>query len=225
MNGLYAAASALDAQRLRQEVAANNLANLETPGFKRGMVAQRGFERELGLVEARGALDLRQGDLVATGGPLDVALDGPGFLCVGTPDGERYVRGGHLQRSADGQLVTADGAPLQGEGGPISLGAGASVAIADDGRVVVDGAEVGRLRVVTFEGAPPEAEGSGRYRAGSPPAPAPGTRVRGGHLERGNASSIDELVGLITIQRSFEAASRAIDTTLRAVERATTDLR
>ena len=224
MNGLYAAVFALDSHRLRQEVAANNLANLETPGFKRGVVGQWGFEGVLGLVEARGGLDLSQGDLVPTGGVLDVALEGPGFLCVEAAGGECYVRGGWLGCSSDGQLVTADGAPVLGDGGPIQLGAGASIMVGEDGRVAVDGAEVGRLRLVELDAASIEAEGGGRYR-GASPSPAAATRVRAGHLERGNASSIEELVGLITIQRSFEATSRAIDTTLKTIERATADLR
>lgn len=228
MNGLYAAASALESHRLRTEVSANNLANLETPGFKKGVVVQHSFDDALALVQGRGGVDFTQGDLVPTGGPLDVGLEGPGFLCVDTPGGERYTRGGRLTRSAEGQLVTADGAPVLGRSGPISLGQGADVSISPDGRVQVDGADVGQLRVVSFQGRPPlEAEGAGLFRARGKAAPleATDTQVRAGTLERGNASSIEELVGLITIQRSFEAANRAIDTTLKAVERATSELR
>lgn len=223
MHGIYSAASAMDALARRQELASQNLANVSTDGYKRGVLASHSFDQALALVETRGGVDLGQGDLVASERPLDLAVDGPGFLAVETPAGERYTRAGRLERAADGRLVTAQGHAVLGEGGPLTLPEG-EVSVAEDGRVLVSGAEIGRLKLADLSGTPPAPEGHGLYRGAPGDARAEG-RIRQGFVERSNAEPVGELVGLITIQRSFEAAGRAIDTALRTLEKTATELR
>src|ERR1700687_3820719 len=114
------------------DVAANNIANLNTTGYK---VDGSLFEEYLSpgaradetgsrvsFVRDRGVWhDMSQGPIEHTGNPLDVAVDGKGFLVVQTPQGERYTRNGSMQSNGNGQLVTSDGYPVLGDGGPISF--------------------------------------------------------------------------------------------------------
>ncbi|RMG16455.1 MAG: flagellar hook basal-body protein [Planctomycetota bacterium] len=234
MNGIQAAASALDGYQRRQEAIAHNLANANTVGFKRILVTLSSSRPDGGpgateappVVQVREGVDFRQGDLVRTGAPLDLALDGEGLFAVETPAGERYTRAGNFQRNAEGLLVTPSGHPVLGEGGsPIRLGDGAldEVRVDSSGRVAAPGGSV-RLRLVKFPPATllPAGEGLFRPRAGASPEPAE-VAVRQGYRERSNANPIDELLGLIEVQRSFEAAQRSVQAALRTLER-TSDL-
>ena len=114
------------------DVVANNIANLNTTGYKAdGMVFEEYLSSaaradmtgtRISFVQDRGMWhNMSQGAAVQTGNPLDVAIDGPGFLVVQTPQGDRYTRNGSLQINATGQLVTNDGYTVLGDGGPITL--------------------------------------------------------------------------------------------------------
>lgn len=224
MHGIYSAASAMDSLARRQEMVSQNLANLNTTGYKRGVLASHSFDQALALVETRGGIDTGQGDLVASERRLDLAIDGGGFFAVETPNGERYTRAGRFERGPEGSLVTSEGHRVLGEGGPLTLPDG-DVSVAEDGRVFVAGAEIGKLELVDLNGGtPPAPEGNGLYR-GTPGQTRAEGRVRQGFLERSNADPVGEMVGMITIQRSFEAAGRAIDTALRTLEKTATELR
>ena len=215
-NGLTAAASALRYWERRQEVASNNLANASTDGFK----AERVFGQMLGdaTTAARTATDLRTGTLRDTFNPLDLALGGEGFFVVGTPNGERYTRGGSFQLDADRQLVDAQGNVVLGEQGPIVLPQGA-VSVDRAGVVSVDGKEAARLRLERpAAGAPLPHEGGTLFvpdGSGRPVAVAD-RRVRQGALEESNVSPIGSLVDMIAVQRAYAAVQKAV-TTLDAV--------
>ena len=96
------------------------------------------------------SLDLSQGSVERTGNPLDVAIEGPGYLAVQTASGTAYTRNGHLELSSTGQLVTADGNAVLGDQGPINVPPG-SVSISPDGVISVNGAIAGNLRLVEFD--------------------------------------------------------------------------
>ena len=117
INGMIRAANALAYWERRQEVAANNLANTETTGFK----AERVFARVMGdsIPVADTATDRTAGSLSATNEPLDLALGNDSFLVVQTPNGERLSRGGSFSLDAEGRVVDGRGNPLLGEGGEI----------------------------------------------------------------------------------------------------------
>lgn len=211
-NGLIRAANALHYWERRQEVAAHNLANTDTAGFK----AERVFARIIGdaIPVADTATDLRVGALTHTGEPLDLALADGAFFVVETPNGERLSRGGSFSLDAEGRIVDARGNPLLGEGGEIVLPPG-SVDIDDGGLVRVDGREVTRLRVETV---PPEirlAHEEGTLFVPDPAReeqPAGQRRVRQGHIEASNVETIGSLVDLISIQRNYAAVQRAVVT-------------
>jgi flagellar basal body rod protein FlgG len=227
---MSSAAAALRYWERRQEVASNNLANVSTDGFKGQKVFARMVEGALPAADA--VTDFKQGSLQTTENPRDVALDGPGFLVVKTPNGERYSRGGSLRVDDSGTLVDTAGNQILGESGPIRVSARGDshvgdLTIARDGTVTVDKAEVGRLRIETI----PEkttllAEGSGLF---IPPAARtrinPDARiVRQGALEQSNVTPISEMVDMISIQRAFSAVQKAVTTLDTVREIATTEL-
>ncbi|MCC6316093.1 MAG: flagellar hook basal-body protein [Gemmatimonadaceae bacterium] len=210
-DGIASAAAALRYWERRQEIAANNLANVNTTGFK----AELGYARLTGDTPAMAAsTDWREGPLTPTGNPLDLALRGHQFFVVTTPSGERFTRGGASTIDPQGYLADADGSRLAGEKGPIRVG-GSDVSIDRTGRVAVDGVWIDRLRIETV--AP---NTTLQHEAGTRWIPD-ATRtavaldardVRQGHLEGSNVNSIDSMVDMITIQRNFAFAQKALST-------------
>jgi flagellar basal-body rod protein FlgF len=203
------------------DIIANNIANLNTTGFKATgskfeeflMPVAREFDltdtgRQLSFVIDRGTWhDLSQGAIELTGNPLDVALDGDGFLVVQTPNGERYTRNGSLRMNAAGELVTAEGFPVLGESGRIVFQLNdVDITIARDGTVTVRDGIRGRLRLVGF--AAPQAlrkDTASTYAApaGLVPEPVVNTRVIQGALEKSNVKSVAELTRMIEVSRAY----------------------
>ena len=158
MNGLYLAASGAASQLGGLGTAADNLANLNTPGFRRFQsvieaVNGNGTPYQF-AASTRATIDLMQGPMQSTGDPLNVALSGPGFMEVQTPHGVAYTRNGTLQIASDGTL-TASGYPLLNQtGAPINLGKGGNLVIGDDGSVSLSGIPSGRSRWVILPASP-----------------------------------------------------------------------
>ncbi len=218
MRGIVSTARTLAYYRKLQEVATHNVANASTDAFKAGRMTARqlpGADYPVPVEQ----LDLEQGRLRDTGRPLDISLEGPGFLVVNTPRGERLTRGGSLRLDASGCLMDGRGDPLVGAEGPIRV-IGSQVEIRADGTVVVDGAGVGRLRVETVdEPARLLKEGSGRYVPDGTrhPVPENTVAVRQGSVEEANLDPLLSMVELMTIQRSYGSnveALKALDSVL-----------
>ena len=225
-SGYYAACTALKTQSQALELAANNIANVNTagyrgqiPSFESMLVRQatpspmNGWSKLLNEFNVlRGArLDLRQGNLAATGNSLDLAIEGPGFFAAQTNAGTLYTRNGSFRVSAAGQLVTAAGDPLLGEAGPISVPAGA-LSVSSDGTVSVNGAVVGKLRLVEFpNGSAVEPAGGAYYSGAAKEAKlAIASSVQQGMLEGSNINPVNAMVGLISAQRQAEMVQRAM---------------
>jgi flagellar basal-body rod protein FlgF len=232
--GIYSTVSGSLAAQARLDAIANNLANSSTPGFK----AER-FVQEAEQVAAAGATapavstpiasghlttDFSQGPLQVSGNPLDVALSGEGFLVIDTERGERLTRRGSLAVDGERYLTTSDGARVQGAGGDIQLPEG-PIDIAPDGSVLVRGASVGTLRIVTVADPAALVREAGTIFAPGNQALAdaePGTvRVIQGSVEGANVSPVKALVELIETVRGFEAymhaAERLDQTTQQAI--------
>lgn len=202
-------ARALSYYTMRQEIAANNLANVSTGAYKSDrVVARNASDSKYPIPEV--ALDLTQGTLRDTGRPLDLALEGPGFLVVKTAAGERLTRGGGLSLDPGGMLIDVHGDPILGVDGPLVLD-GKDIQFGSDGSVTMNGAPVGSLRIVTVaDPATIAKEGNGRFVATGATIPATDVKMRQGSLEEANFDSVPGLVDLITIQRAWAANTEAM---------------
>jgi len=214
------------------DVVANNLANMDTTGFKAdGAMFEEylmpiarddnfpGAAKRLSFVQDRATWhDLTQGPVHQTGNPLDVALDGNGFLAVQTPRGERYTRNGALQINSQGQLVTTEGYQVLGENGPIVFQPlDRQISISQDGRIsVLEGpgaktdSQRGKLRVVSFTSTASLQKDSSTTFAPPPgvgPQPAPTVRVVQGAIEKSNVRSMVEMTRMIELTRTYTQVS------------------
>jgi flagellar basal body rod protein FlgG len=202
-----------------QEVTANNLANASSDAYKSDRITAQSLAGGTHPVAVH-ALDLKQGTLRDSGRPLDVGLEGEGFLVVKTPRGERLTRGGSLEVSAEGFLVDRHGDLLLGEDGPLRV-MGLEVVLEPDGTVLVDGARAGRLRFeMVADPKTLEKEGEGRFRSTVDTMGAPALQLRQRHLEEANVDPLLGTVDLIMIQRAYAAnteALRAMDSVLGTI--------
>ncbi|MEJ5259296.1 MAG: flagellar hook basal-body protein [Anaerohalosphaeraceae bacterium] len=224
IDGAERIASGLNSLARQLEVTAHNAANAQTAGFKRRVLTfEQEYQKTLEAlsgerslrsnpIQTRQEIDFSQGRLIQTGNPLDVALEGRGFLTVQTPDGPMYTRNGCLQINALGQLTDSQGRIVAGENGPIHVPAdafGADIQISLDGVVRVGGVEAGRLRLADFgdkEGQLiPSGFGVFAAPAGLEPAPAAGVKVRQGYQEGSNVQLVQEMVNMLTLSRLYEA--------------------
>lgn len=204
----------------QMDVVANNIANINTTGFKSELMLfeeykmpvarDRDFaypDQPLSYVEDWATVhDMTNGSITLTGNPLDVALNGEGFLTVQTPAGERYTRSGALQINNEGILVNFDGYPVLGEGGEIRFDAtDTDVAIGANGTITTAAGGKGKLRIVEFA-SPQELqrEGDNLYAGGSP-VPATATRLTQGAIERSNVSGVGQMTEMIRVSRAYES--------------------
>ncbi len=214
-----------------QAIAANNLANASTSGFKADFEAYRAMplfgegqpSRVFALAERPG-VDFATGTIEHTGNDLDVAINGEGFLAVQAPDGsEAYTRSGELQLNATGQLLTRDGLPVLGNGGPIALPPSQALVIGADGTITTRPvgqeantlAQVDRLRLVRPLSAADLVKGPDglfRMKDGNPAPLDASVSVTQGALERSNVNPISAMVSMIENARQYEMAVKAMDT-------------
>jgi flagellar basal-body rod protein FlgF len=220
--GLDNAAAALRYYERRQEVVANNLANVNTDGFK----AERAFARLMsdGSTPAiETATDFRAGPITTTGAPLDLAIVRDGFFVAQSDSGERFTRGGSLHLDDKRQLVDQGGHPLLAEpdaagngGGPIVIPANAqSITINESGLVSADGKELGRLRVENVPaGTRLQHDAGGLFIPGTARQRiAPADRsIRQGAREESNVGSITALVDMIAVQRAYASVQKVLTT-------------
>jgi flagellar basal-body rod protein FlgF len=210
LNGMHSAASALRYYERKQEVVANNLANVSTNGFK----AQRIFATLLDGIApaAQSGTDFNVGSLRQTGNATDVAVDGQGFFVVSTPDGERYSRGGSFRLDEKHHLTDADGRPLLGTKGAIKL-LDAPIEIDQKGEVKQNGQIVDTLRMETApKGTDVQREGETLW---IPPANKevlkPAERnVKQGYIEESNVNSMTALIDMVSVQRAYASVQKSI---------------
>ena len=257
---LWAAKTGLDAQQTRMTVVSNNLSNVNTSGYKKGRavfedllyqnvkqvgaatsqdtVAPSGLSLGTGVRVVATEKLYTQGNLVQTGNPLDLAVQGRGFFQVALPDGTLgYTRDGSFQVSSEGELVTSSGYRVEPG---ISIPDGAqSITVGADGTVSVQVAgqsaptQVGSLQLVDFvnpAGLQPRGENllvesaaSGPAQSGTPGLDGLGSLAQGS-IESSNVNVVEELVNMIETQRAYEMNSKAIQTTDQMLEYVTNQL-
>ena len=208
--------SALERQ---MNVVANNLANVNTTGYKSENLLFEEYlmpvasadefkstDRDLRFVlDDRTIGNFDTGPIETTGNQLDVAIKGEGFFAVQTPAGERYTRDGAFTLNPDGQLTTHDGYPVLGGGGPIQLDPEeTSITINGDGTITTETGEVGRLRIVTFDDVQTLNRKSQNLFEGENPRALETPRLAQFALEGANVDSINQISQMIEVQRSYQ---------------------
>jgi len=200
------------------QVHANNLANVNTPGFRADLEIAKAVEvegygydsRHMALMKNEG-VSLAPGPLAATGRELDIAVQGRGLIAVETPNGEAYTRHGSLQVDAEMRL-TINGRAVLGEGGPLVLPEYDSLHIGSDGTISVTPrgdtqmTDVGRIKLVDEPASNLAKDANGLLvtKNGESAVTSEEAQVVSGHLEMSNVSAIDQLVATMSLNRSFE---------------------
>lgn len=227
---IYLSMSGAKAAMQRQEVLANNLANVSTNGFRAELAAFRavpvqgsGASTRAYTLESTVGASFEPGAVTPTGRPLDVAMKGNAWLAVQGLDGtEAYTRAGALDVDAQGQLVTKTGLAVLGDGGPIAAPPNSELSIAGDGTVSAKGANgrsttIGRLKLVTPENPAQLARGAdGLFRAAEGDLGADASaRLQDGALEGSNVSAVETMVAMISAARQFEHQMKLLQTAER----------
>ncbi|MCB0263614.1 MAG: flagellar basal-body rod protein FlgF [Calditrichia bacterium] len=223
INSIYLNKTGMIIQQRRLDVSTNNLANINTVGYKKDGVffhklaealADTG-EADANRLPGSSNVDFSLGTMQRTDNPLDVAINGEGFFVIQGEDGEYFSRNGSFQLDGEGRLVTIDGHSVVTDGGEIQI-AGGEVRFNEKGEIIVDGQSVGRLRIATFED-PQQLEriGDAYFKAGTAGAtdlPNEEIDLRAGYLELSNVDPVMEMVNMIEINREYELGQKVINT-------------
>ena len=218
-NTSYVALSKQAALWRELEVVANNMANVNTPGYKAEEVMFRDylvktksentpFGRNVAFVQDVGTLrDTKEGPLSMTGAPLDIALQGDGYFTIDTPTGQRFARAGHFRLDDNGMIVTTAGYPvMQNNNTPVILAPNeTSVEISNDGTISTENGVIGKMKVVRFEN---EQEltpvGDGTFITQSQPIDVTSPTMLQGMLEDSNVQPVAEMTKMMTILRNYQ---------------------
>ncbi|MFZ4791624.1 MAG: flagellar basal-body rod protein FlgF [Candidatus Competibacteraceae bacterium] len=219
-------------QTLRaQAIVSHNLSNANTIGFHQDLADSRsmavfgdGLPTRVYAMTQRSGTDLAPGKMMTTGRDLDVAIQGEGWMAIQAPNGtEAYTRAGDLQLDTNGLLKTANGYPVLGEGGPISIPPAEKIEIGADGAISIrplgeassNLVEVGRIRLIKPTDANPLYKDEGglmRTLNGSAAPPNASVRLQGGALESSNVNAAQALVSMIESARRFEIQIKMMKT-------------
>ena len=240
-SGMYSALSGNLAAMRRMDIISNNLANANTPGFKKdkmlfeSMLAgdvnppavPQGTTADPILQKENVYIDYSQGPVAQTGNTFDLSIDGDGFFAVDTPSGQAYTRQGNFHLGADGTLVTVDGYPVMGQGGAAIQVQGSKVNINGKGEVTVDGELTGTIKTVDFPKPYNLTKAAGALFTPADPQTAPQTatsEIRQGYLEGSNVETISEMVQMIETSRYFDACAKVVKSFDAIAAKATTDI-
>jgi flagellar basal-body rod protein FlgG len=240
VNGLYTARNGMMLLQEMVDNTSNNLANANTSGFKKALMAsisevqnKRNDENKLHHDESHWMSESRinweQGSFIDTQNPMDIAIQGNGFLSVETPEGVRYTRSGNLTRNGVGELVTLQGYKVLDQGGNPIVVQGENFQVSSSGTINVNGQAAGRLAVVDFaDRTQLQREGRNAYslREGSDqiPTEAVDFELKQGVVEASNVNVIDSMVELIRFQRNYELNQKAATSSDETLQKAVTEI-
>ncbi|MDA8234913.1 MAG: flagellar basal-body rod protein FlgF [Clostridia bacterium] len=237
IRGLYTAGSGMVVEANRNDTIANNLANVNTNGYKKDIATFRSFPEMLirrlndpgggpganlaanqfpivGTLGTGAVVDEIYtahtiGSLKQTGAGLDLALGSDGYFVVNTAQGERYTRNGSFKLDAQGYMVTSEGNRVMGQAGAIRI-QGGNVSVDESGIITVDGNRVDTLRVVDFADKRALTKTGDSLFSGNGAAVPQQVKVLQGFQETSNVNPITEMVNMITVMRSYEANQKAV---------------
>jgi flagellar basal-body rod protein FlgF len=230
IKGIFSSEAAMRPKMTRLDVLANNLANVNSTGYKRDRVFLQMIKGSTdGQPDARGGVDgveldryvdMKEGPLLQTDNPLDLAIQGSGLFVVDTPQGTRYTRNGKFTMGPDGSLVTMEGNAVMSTDGKIQFPnfdhiETRKIKVTNSGEVLVGDQHIAQLRIVTIEH--PEQLQKDHHallktRESQTVTDMPEDQrvVRQGYLEESNVNGIEEMISMIELSRSFETDQRAI---------------
>lgn len=230
---IYTALTGAELALRGQQVHANNLANIDTSGFRATMALATsapmpgyGYDDRHGAQMQANSISTRAGVLKSTGRDLDVAIGGDGYFAVQMPGGgEAYTRAGAITLDADGTM-TVNGLPILGNGGPIRLPAHSRVEVALDGTISIQppgGANMqvlDKFKLVNAEGSELTKNASGLLvaRNNQPLQVDPKVQVRGGYLEGSNVSAVEEMVAVMSLNRTFDVQMKLFQSSDKMTE-------
>jgi len=229
-------------QEMRLNVLSNNLSNINTMGFKKDEMIFRldnGTEPEgenslqaissdeseyfAGTIQVHTFIDFSQGEIMSTGNHFDLALNGKGFFCIETADGEQYTRKGNFTLNQERQLCTQEGFPVMGNSGKIVI-EDQNIHIDEMGHIYVEGNSVDSLKIMDFPESSLIKKGDGvfsRIDERITGKPAEGVKVLQSYIERSNVDAITMMTEMIDTLRGFESYQKIIqflnETTLKAI--------
>ncbi|MDZ7640727.1 MAG: flagellar basal-body rod protein FlgF [Desulfurivibrio sp.] len=218
--GMVEGLETMRAQERRLDQVANNLANVDTAGYKRQKMAF--WEMLYNVTDdrqrigkgAHNLIDHQQGNVQQTDKPLDLAINGEGFFRIQTDRGIRYTRAGNFELDPVGQLRMPSGGLVLGQGGPVVLDpAGGEVSIDPQGLIQQDGAPIDQLNIVTVNDLTNLAqEGDNLFRLEDDGAEVAAVdfRVRQGYVEKSNVNSVEEMTAMIDLYRNYQAQQKMI---------------
>ena len=225
-NTSYVALSRQTALWKQMEVVANNMANLNTAGFKAEevMVAEKDvktksdttpFGRQIAYVHDLGTVrDPKEGPLSKTGAPLDVAIHGSGYFTLDSPSGARYSRAGHFRLDENGMIVSGDGLPvMQANNTPIIVAPNeAQINIANDGTVSTENGQIGQMRIVSFANEQDlKKVGDGTYITTAAANTVARPYLTQGMLEDSNVEPISQMTQMLTVMRNYQSVQNILD--------------
>ena len=251
LKGLYTAAMGMNVQAKRLDVISNDLANTDTTGYKKDVVAVSSFKEEyikrlddyqnftpnegvIGKITYGAKVDeiytdFTQGSVISTANDTDLAIQGEGFFVVQTPDGEAYTRDGSFTVNQLGELVTSEGYNVMGTEGPISLGeaffeTGDKVIIKSDGGIYLGNEYIDTLDIAAFEDTRVLTKmDDNLYSADGERVEFSGKLLQG-YLETSNVNTVDAMVNMITVARAYETNQKMIQTMDNVLGKAVNDL-
>lgn len=218
--GLIEATETMIAQTRRLNQVTNNLANVDTAGYKREdltfweMIYKAGQHPERVGKAIHDVTNLEEGSFQQTNNPLDLAIHGNGYFKVQTPNGERLTRAGQFLVNDQKELVSQQGFPVLAGGGTIIID-GTDVSIGADGAVSVDGKLTGVLDIVTAVNLKDlQKEGQNLFMIANGGGEEPSTEitVHQGYLEKSNVSTMTEMTAMIDLQRAYQTQQKIINT-------------
>lgn len=240
---LYSAAAAMNATERWQDLVADNLSAASVPGARQQEISFSAVQAGLASAAANpnaakyvipfagATTNFKQGELKATGGNLDMALEGPGFFTVQMPDGSKaYTRDGEFRLNSQGQLTTTQGYLVLTDSGPITFDPNnaAHITISADGQVSQGADTKGKLAITEFGNLNALTVSNGGYfRADSVtalPKAATNTNVRQGFVEESNASPTLAMASLLTSMRMFESNQKVMQMQSDRMSKAIADL-
>ena len=226
--GYYTALSGMRARMEQLERLSSDIANASTPGYKaeRGATEQADrpsfdavLKSAVDVVSTESRTDFRPGSLTTTNGPLDVSIEGQGFLAVQTAYGTRYTRNGHFVRGAGGVLTTDEGDAVLGVDGPITIGQGL-IEIDSDGTVREGQTAVGQLRLVDFApGTRLERDGGSRFFTSAEPQAIARPSFASGTLEQSNVSMVERVAELSEVSRNYQTLLKGVQILMNDIDR------